>query len=41
MTDHRVGLTVHSLPDVLDGDLEDLHDALIADDIAHKLAEGA
>ena len=40
VTDHRIGLTIHSLPAVLDGDLEDLHEALIADDVARKLAEG-
>ena len=40
VTDHRVGLTVHSLPQVLDGDLEVLHDALIADEAARALAEG-
>jgi peptide chain release factor 1 len=39
VTDHRVGLTVHSLPAVLDGDLEELHAALIADDVAQRLAE--
>ncbi len=38
VTDHRVGLTVHSLPDVLDGDLADLHEALIADEAARALA---
>ena len=38
VTDHRVGLTVHSLPNVLDGDLEVLHDALIADEAAKALA---
>jgi peptide chain release factor 1 len=38
VTDHRVGLTVHSLPQVLDGDLADLHDALVADDAARALA---
>jgi len=38
VTDHRVGLTVHSLPQVLDGDLEVLHDALIADEAARALA---
>jgi peptide chain release factor 1 len=37
--DHRIGLTVPSLVAVLDGDLERLHAALIADDVAHKLAE--
>ncbi len=40
VTDHRVGLTVHSLPQVLDGDLEVLHDALIADEAAKALEEG-
>jgi len=38
VTDHRVGLTVHSLPQVLDGDLEVLHDALVADEAARALA---
>ena len=38
VTDHRIGLTVHALPSVLDGDLEDIHQALIADDVARKLA---
>jgi peptide chain release factor 1 len=38
VTDHRVGLTVHSLPNVLDGDLEVLHDALIEDEAARLLA---
>ncbi len=41
VTDHRVGVTVHSLPAVLDGDLEQLHEALIAQDVAEKLAEEA
>lgn len=40
VTDHRIGLTIHSLPDVLDGDLEVLHEALMADDMARKLTEG-
>jgi peptide chain release factor 1 len=39
VTDHRIGMTIHSLHDVLDGDLEDLHAALIADDVAQRLAE--
>jgi peptide chain release factor 1 len=39
VTDHRIGLTIHSLPAVLDGDLEELHAALIADDAARRLAE--
>jgi peptide chain release factor 1 len=38
VTDHRVGLTVHNLPAILDGDLDELHDALVADDVASRLA---
>lgn len=38
VTDHRIGLTVHSLDAVLDGDLDELHEALIADDVAARLA---
>jgi peptide chain release factor 1 len=38
VTDHRIGLTVHSLPNVLDGDLEVLHEALVADEAARALA---
>jgi peptide chain release factor 1 len=40
VTDHRVGLTVHSLPAVLDGDLDALHEALIADEAARALGGG-
>jgi peptide chain release factor 1 len=32
VTDHRVGLTLHSLAGVLDGDLDEFHTALIADE---------
>jgi peptide chain release factor 1 len=39
VTDHRIGLTIHSLPAVLDGDLVELHEALTADDMARKLTE--
>lgn len=39
VTDHRIGMTIHSLSAVLDGDLEGLHTALIADDVARRLAE--
>jgi len=39
VADHRIGMTIHSLADVLDGDLEGLHAALIADDVAQRLAE--
>ena len=41
VTDHRIGMTVHSLPEILDGDLAAFHEALIADDTAKKLAQDA
>ena len=37
MTDHRIGLTLHKLEAVLDGDLEELLHALITADQAEKL----
>jgi peptide chain release factor 1 len=39
VTDHRVGLTIKRLPQVLDGDLEDFVDALTAEETAARLAE--
>jgi len=39
VTDHRIGLTTHALPEILDGDLAAIHEALIADDTAKKLAQ--
>ncbi|MDJ0498049.1 MAG: peptide chain release factor 1 [Acidimicrobiia bacterium] len=41
VTDHRVGLTLHSLPEILDGSLDDFHTALIAHDAAESLATEA
>ncbi len=38
ITDHRINLTVHNLPRVLDGELDGLIDALITSDQAEKLA---
>lgn len=38
ITDHRINMTVHNLPRVLDGDLDALIDALITSDQAEKLA---
>jgi peptide chain release factor 1 len=38
VTDHRLGLTVHSLPAILDGDLDQFHDALAAQEVAELLA---
>jgi peptide chain release factor 1 len=38
ITDHRIGLDVHDLPSVLDGDLDRLIDALVTTDQAERLA---
>ncbi len=37
VTDHRIGLTKHNLPAIMDGALEDIIDALRANDQAEKL----
>ena len=37
VTDHRIGKTVHNLPGVMDGDLDDLIDALVMADQADRL----
>jgi peptide chain release factor 1 len=39
VTDHRIGLTLHSLPQILEGDLDALLNALIAEDQAARLAD--
>jgi peptide chain release factor 1 len=39
VTDHRIGLTLHRLPAVMEGDLDELLDALVAWDEGKKLAE--
>ena len=39
VTDHRIGLTLHQLDSILNGDLDVVIDALTTDDQAHKLAE--
>jgi peptide chain release factor 1 len=41
VTDHRVGLTLHNLDHVIDGDLEELISALQAADVAERLRESA
>jgi peptide chain release factor 1 len=41
VTDHRVGLTLHSLDHVIDGDLEELISALQAADVTERLRESA
>ena len=38
MTDHRIGLTVHSLDRVLEGDLDGIIDALVQFERAEQLA---
>ena len=38
ITDHRIGLDVHDIPSVLDGELDKLIDALITTDQAERLA---
>ena len=40
VTDHRIGLTIRRLPQVLEGDLDDFLDALAAEELATRLAEG-
>jgi peptide chain release factor 1 len=37
VTDHRIGLTIHKLDQVLDGDLDEIIDALIIDEQAKQL----
>lgn len=41
VTDHRIGLTLHKLDRILAGDLDELSDALVADERARELALGA
>ena len=39
VTDHRIGLTIHRLDDVLNGDLGEIIEALITEDQAKKLQQ--
>ncbi len=39
VTDHRINLTLHKLPDIMNGDLDELIDALSAEDQARRLAD--
>ncbi len=41
VTDHRIGLTLHRLPEILDGDLEEIVQGLIAHHQAEKLKQSA
>jgi len=38
VTDHRIGLTVYNLEEVLDGDLDEIIEALIVADRSEKLS---
>ncbi|MGQ2931215.1 MAG: peptide chain release factor-like protein, partial [Sphingopyxis sp.] len=38
VTDHRINLTLHRLPEILEGAMDELVDALIAEDQAQRLA---
>ena len=39
VSDHRINLTLHSLPQIMEGDIDTLLNALIADDQAARLAD--
>jgi peptide chain release factor 1 len=39
LTDHRIGLTVHNLPRILDGEIDEIIDAVAADEQARRLEE--
>ncbi|MCW9002150.1 MAG: peptide chain release factor 1, partial [Rhodospirillales bacterium] len=39
VTDHRINLTLHKLDRVIEGDLDEIVEALIAEDQAARLAE--
>ena len=38
VTDHRINLTLHRLPEILEGELDELIGALLAEDEAERLA---
>ena len=40
ITDHRIGLTVHGMGQILDGDIQHIIDALVTTDQADKLQQG-
>lgn len=40
ITDHRIKLTIHNLQAFMDGDIQDMIDALVQDEQARRLAEG-
>jgi peptide chain release factor 1 len=38
VTDHRIGLTLHSISGFMEGDLDEMSEALMAADVAERLA---
>ena len=40
MTEHRIGLTIYNLPEVMNGGIQDIIDALQFAENAEKLKEG-
>jgi peptide chain release factor 1 len=38
VTDHRIGKTIHNIPSVMDGELDDMIDALVMADQADRLS---
>ena len=41
MTDHRIGLTLHRLPEVLEGEIDELIEALAVAEEAERLQKAA
>ena len=41
VTDHRIGLTIKRLPEILEGALDEFVDALTLDDEARRLSDGS
>ena len=39
VTDHRIGLTLYRIQDIIDGDLDEIIDALHAEEIVERLRE--
>jgi len=39
VTDHRINLTLHRLPEILEGEMDELLGALMAQDEADRLAQ--
>ena len=40
MTEHRIGLTLYNLPNILDGNIQEIIDALQLAENAERLKEG-